>query len=141
MPYRHIEALLNEMKMLHVLTLIPRKWRNVDLKTTVDTKHRGPYVEDRPWSDRMHSRTILSMPTPSPRHALDPALVALGMAIRASRQARGLSQEELAHQSQVDRSYMSGIERGTQNPGVMVVVRIAAAIGISVAELATEAGL
>jgi hypothetical protein len=36
---------------------------------------------------------------------------------------------------------MSSIERGTQNPGVMVVVRIAAGIGISVAELATEAGL
>jgi len=98
-------------------------------------------VEDRPWCDRMHSRTILPMPTPSPQYALDPALVALGMAIRATRRARGLSQEELAHRSKVDRSYMSSIERGTQNPGVMVVVRIAAGIGISVAELATEAGL
>jgi ribosome-binding protein aMBF1 (putative translation factor) len=98
-------------------------------------------VEDHPWCDRMHWRTILSMPIPSPKHALDPALVALGMAIRATRQARGLSQEELAHRSAVDRSYMSSIERGTQNPGLMVVIRIAAGIGISVAELATEAGL
>lgn len=81
------------------------------------------------------------MPTPSPKHALDPALVALGMAIRATRQARGLSQEELAHRSEVDRSYMSSIERGTQNPGLMVVIRIASAIGISLSELAAEAGL
>jgi DNA-binding XRE family transcriptional regulator len=95
----------------------------------------GLYVEDHPWCDRMHSRTILSMPMPSPKHALDPALVALGMAIRATRKARGISQEELAHLSQVDRSYMSSIERGTQNPGLMVVVRIASGIGISVAEL------
>lgn len=81
------------------------------------------------------------MPSPSPKHALDPALVALGMAIRAMRQARGISQEELAHRSQVDRSYMSSIERGTQNPGVMAVVQIAAGIGVSVTALVAQAGL
>lgn len=81
------------------------------------------------------------MPSPSPKYALDPALVALGMAIRTTRLARGISQEELAHRSQVDRSYMSSIERGIQNPGVMVVHRIAAGIGISMAELVAEAGL
>ncbi|MDN6883831.1 helix-turn-helix transcriptional regulator [Variovorax sp. CAN2819] len=81
------------------------------------------------------------MPIPSPKHALDPALVALGLAIRATRQARGLSQEELAHRSHVDRSYMSSIERGTQNPGIMVVIRIASGIGISLEELAAQAGI
>lgn len=81
------------------------------------------------------------MPNASPKHALDPALLALGTAIRALRRTRGISQEELAHRSDVDRSYMSSIERGMQNPGWMTVVQIAAGIGVSVAELANEAKL
>lgn len=36
---------------------------------------------------------------------------------------------------------MSGIERGLQNPGIMNVMNIAAGIGISMAELMSEAGL
>ena len=81
------------------------------------------------------------MPTASPRHAQDPALVALGVAIRKTRKAQGLSQEELAFKSQVDRSYMSSIERGAQNPGVVTIIRISAAIGVSMAELMAEANL
>jgi transcriptional regulator with XRE-family HTH domain len=81
------------------------------------------------------------MPNASPKYALDPALLALGTAIRSLRKTHGLSQEELAHRSHVDRSYMSSIERGMQNPGVMTVVQIAAGIGVSVAELAAKAKL
>jgi transcriptional regulator with XRE-family HTH domain len=81
------------------------------------------------------------MPTPSPKYALDPALVSLGRAIRAARIERGISQEELAHRSQIERSYMSSIERGMQNVGIMSLVRIAAVIGTSVARLAKDAGL
>lgn len=81
------------------------------------------------------------MPTPSPKYALDPALVSLGQAIKALRLERGIAQEELAHRSQIERSYMSSIERGMQNVGVMALVRIAAAIGISVGELVTKAEL
>ncbi|MFM9928151.1 helix-turn-helix transcriptional regulator [Variovorax sp. H27-G14] len=81
------------------------------------------------------------MPAPSPKYARDPALVALGNAVRQLRKARGISQEELAHRSQVDRSYMSSVERGVQNPGIMLVVAIAKGIGVSVAELASQADL
>ncbi|MGJ7531386.1 helix-turn-helix domain-containing protein [Variovorax sp. GB1P17] len=81
------------------------------------------------------------MPAPSPKYARDPALVALGAAIRSMRKARGISQEELAHRSQVDRSYMSSVERGTQNPSIMAVLCIAKGIGVSVAQLSAEAGL
>ncbi|PZQ01900.1 MAG: transcriptional regulator [Variovorax paradoxus] len=81
------------------------------------------------------------MPVASPRHAHDPALVALGAAIRRSRQARGISQEELAHRSAIDRSYMSSIERGGQNPGIVSIARIAAAMDMTVAELMAEAEL
>jgi transcriptional regulator with XRE-family HTH domain len=81
------------------------------------------------------------MPKPSPKHALDPALVALGGAIRSMRIARRITQEDLAHRSEIDRSFMSSIERGTQNPGVMTVLQIAAGIGVSAAEMFAEAGL
>ena len=81
------------------------------------------------------------MPIPSPKHALDPVLVALGQAISSIRKSQGVSQEELAHRSEIDRSYMSAIERGTQNPGVMMMVKIAKAMGVPVSELFAKAGL
>ena len=81
------------------------------------------------------------MPISSPRHAQHPALVSLGAAIRRTRRAVGISQEELAHRSAIDRSYMSSIERGEQNPGVVSVVRIAYAMNVTVTELMAEAEL
>ncbi|TAK77159.1 MAG: XRE family transcriptional regulator [Aquabacterium sp.] len=81
------------------------------------------------------------MPVSSPRHANHPALIALGDAIRRVRLERGVSQEELAHQSEIDRSYMSSIERGQQNPGIVSILRIAQALDTTLTELAAEARL
>lgn len=81
------------------------------------------------------------MPIASPRHANDPVLVALGSAIRRCRIAQGVSQEELAHRSAIDRSYMSSIERGGQNPGLLSVARIARAMELTLTELMAEAEL
>lgn len=81
------------------------------------------------------------MPISSPRHANDPVLVALGAAIRRCRLAKGVSQEELAHRSAMDRSYMSSIERGGQNPGIVSIVRIARAMDLTMTELMAEAEL
>jgi len=81
------------------------------------------------------------MPAASPRHANDPALVALGGAIRGARLQRGMSQEELAHRAAIDRAYMSSIERGGQNPGIMSILRIASAMGMTLSQLATDANL
>lgn len=52
------------------------------------------------------------MAKPSPQFAGDPVLIALGAAIRRARTGGGLSQEALAVDAEVDRSYMGGIERG-----------------------------
>ncbi|MNR46316.1 anaerobic benzoate catabolism transcriptional regulator [compost metagenome] len=52
-----------------------------------------------------------------------------------------MSQEELAHRSGVDRSYMSAIERGKQNPGIVTVLQVALALEITAAELLASAGL
>jgi len=81
------------------------------------------------------------MPAASPRHANDPALVALGNAIRSARLQRGLSQEELAHRAAIDRAYMSSIERGAQNPGIISILRIATAMQMKLTELAADASL
>ena len=81
------------------------------------------------------------MPISSPRYAEDPALLALGKAIRKARLERGVSQEELADRSSIDRSYMSSIERGMQNPGIISVLRIAHALEMTATELMAEAEL
>ena len=80
-----------------------------------------------------------SMSTPSPTHAGDPVLVALGGAIRTMRKQRGLSQEGLAEDSELERAYMSGIERGVQNLSLMALLRIARALDVSIAELSAAA--
>lgn len=81
------------------------------------------------------------MPIASPRHANDPDLVSLGQAIRGIRKSKAISQEELAARSEIDRSYMSSIERGCQNPGIVSVMRICRALDITLTELAAEACL
>lgn len=70
-----------------------------------------------------------------------PALVALGGAVRRIRKEQSISQEELALLAAVDRSYMGRVERGDNNVATMTLVRIAKALGISVADLMSEAGL
>ncbi len=80
------------------------------------------------------------MARPSPIHAGNPALVAIGKAIRESRVAIGLSQEALAHEAGVDRSYMGGIERGEHNMTIINLLRISRCLGISVGELLNRAG-
>ncbi len=80
------------------------------------------------------------MPIDSP-YARDPALLALGTAIRASRRERGFSQEELAYRAGLDRSYMSSVERGTQNAGILTLVQVVQALEMTMTELFAEAEL
>ena len=70
-----------------------------------------------------------------------PELLALGSAIKQVRQGRGLSQEQLALSAGVDRSYLGRVERGDNNPAVLTLVKIAAALDVTVGELLTTAGL
>ncbi len=80
------------------------------------------------------------MAKPSPIHAGDPVLVSIGSVIRELRTERGLSQEGLAHEAGVDRSYMGGIERGEHNLTVMNLHRISQSLGISPSALMKKAG-
>ncbi|MBF6414305.1 helix-turn-helix domain-containing protein [Nocardia cyriacigeorgica] len=59
----------------------------------------------------------------------------LGRRVRAARLARDLTLQELADAAQVSRSMVSEVERGTKVPTVLVLDRIAGALGTSVARL------
>ena len=54
----------------------------------------------------------------------------LGRNVRAWRKRREMSQEELALESDMKRSYVSDIERGTRNPSVKAIERLAEALKV-----------
>lgn len=81
------------------------------------------------------------MARPSPSHAGDPALVAVGIVIRARRSEMNLSQEALANEAGLDRSYMGGIERGEHNIAIINLMRICRCLDMSASELMDRAGL
>jgi transcriptional regulator with XRE-family HTH domain len=49
--------------------------------------------------------------------------------------AQALSQEQLAARAGLDRTYVSGIERGKRNPSLKTADRIAEALGTTVVSL------
>jgi transcriptional regulator with XRE-family HTH domain len=55
--------------------------------------------------------------------------------IRRLRVASGLSQEVLAVDAEIDRTYVSRLERGLENPTVAVLERIAKALSANIEEL------
>jgi len=54
----------------------------------------------------------------------------LGTNVREARRRKGLSQEALAHEAEMKRSYLSDLERGTRNPTVRALGRLAAALDV-----------
>jgi transcriptional regulator with XRE-family HTH domain len=65
----------------------------------------------------------------------DRTLSAFGRNVARIRNERGFSQDKLAELASLDRTYISGIERGVRNPGIKTVLRIAKALGVTVADL------
>jgi len=59
----------------------------------------------------------------------------LAMNLRRLRVERGVSQERLAVDSGVDRAYVGGIERQSENPSIDVLDKLAGALGVEVSEL------
>ena len=59
----------------------------------------------------------------------------IGINIRKLRNSRKLSQEELAFEAGIDRSYLSEIENGYKNLSVTVLAQIATALKVDINEL------
>ncbi|KQZ29375.1 helix-turn-helix domain-containing protein [Caulobacter sp. Root1472] len=53
----------------------------------------------------------------------------VGANIRRLRKAKGLTQEQLAHESGVAMRYVAGVERGEENPSLKFLVKISEALG------------
>ena len=68
-------------------------------------------------------------------------LVALGTEIRRARAGIGLSQEALAVDAGLDRSYVGGIERGEHNITIMNIAKIANALRVKPSALLESSGL
>lgn len=62
-------------------------------------------------------------------------LAVVGKRIRALRTASGKSQEHFAIEAGLDRAYYGAIERGTKNVGMLILIKIAAALDVEVGEL------
>jgi transcriptional regulator with XRE-family HTH domain len=67
--------------------------------------------------------------------------MAVGSAIRALRLEKNMSQEALAHEAGIDRSYMGGIERGEHNIAIINLLRICGCLDLSASDLMRRAGL
>ena len=59
----------------------------------------------------------------------------LALNLRRLRHAKGLSQEELAHRANIDRTYVSALERSVYAAGIDVLDRLAFALGVEVSDL------
>jgi len=52
----------------------------------------------------------------------------VGGNVRRARIAVGLSQEALADSAEIDRTYVSGVERGLRNPSITIIAKLAKAL-------------
>jgi transcriptional regulator with XRE-family HTH domain len=59
----------------------------------------------------------------------------VGINLQRLRREKGWSQEDMAFESGLHRTYVSGIERGVRNPTILILDRLAKSLGVAPAEL------
>ncbi|MEY9181358.1 transcriptional regulator [Bradyrhizobium ottawaense] len=59
--------------------------------------------------------------------------------VRRIRVSRGISQEKLAHEAGIDRSYLASLERQLKNPTIDLLERIAETLGVHLSEFFVRA--
>jgi transcriptional regulator with XRE-family HTH domain len=62
-----------------------------------------------------------------------------GQVVKAVRERQGISQEKLAELAEIDRTYVSMIERGKRHPTLEVASRIAVALSMKLSEIIRKA--
>lgn len=83
----------------------------------------------RPWTQSPKSAYVQGVNKPSK------VLKSFGDNVRAARKAKAISQEAFADLCGLDRTYISGIERGNRNVGLRNIAVIAQALGMTISEL------
>lgn len=66
---------------------------------------------------------------------INPAFAHFAAQLKGRRKALGLSQETLALMADVDRTFVSQIERGIGNPSLLIMTRLAAALDVELHQL------
>jgi len=101
-----------------------------------------------PWSAIVAAAILRAVKNPpaspvaKPKRAtsFEPAVaIAVGMAIRSTREDKGHAQDGLALLAGVDRSYYGKLERGERQPSVGLLLRIAYALEVSGSDLLKRA--
>lgn len=87
------------------------------------------YVTSSPWIHKQQTGLLLTVQTTK----------AFGAAVRLLREKSGISQENLAERADLDRTYVSGVERGVRNPTLRIIEKLAVALGVSSVKLFEEA--
>ena len=73
-----------------------------------------------------------------PTKRTHPLLRKVGARLRKARTAKGISQEELAGTVGMDRSYVSGLERGEFNVSLLALAKLARAVGLRLSALVDD---
>jgi transcriptional regulator with XRE-family HTH domain len=55
--------------------------------------------------------------------------------LRRPRNAKGISQEHLAYEAGVNRTYVSKLEKGVSYPGLVIIAKLATVLEVELAEL------
>lgn len=79
------------------------------------------------YTHRRHGRIVALM---AKRRGSADIFERFGDALRARREALGLTQEALAEAAAIHRTYLSDVERGTRNVSLLNIERLAAALSI-----------
>src|SRR5262249_43957308 len=104
---------------------------------------RGPYCRTRNGAEKQRKENCQTSAKDYKTHRVRSrnmrdwkAIVAKN--VRKLRQQRKLTQEQLAFASKIDLTYLGGIERGRRNPSLMVMARIAEALGVALPRLLSD---
>lgn len=58
----------------------------------------------------------------------------VGLRIKEIRESKGMTQKDLAHRSDLDRSYIAGIETGKRNVSILNIEKIAYSLHVTLKE-------
>lgn len=72
---------------------------------------------------------------PPRRKAYEPEAVAFGERVRTLRLKRGMTQERLAEEADLNSVQVSHIERGANEPKLTTIIRLARALGVKAGKL------
>jgi DNA-binding XRE family transcriptional regulator len=92
------------------------------------------FVEYSPWTDNLQALNVRVM-----QHDFNALCLELGKRLMTFRKRLGISQEELAFRAEVDRTYISQIERGVCNPSLFVLHKISIILNVTIEVLFSEA--